>query len=204
MLKIPARVAIALTDDGWILRNNIVWHKPNAMPESVTDRLSTRYEHLFLLAKNPRYKFNLDDIREPQKTRGRRHEGRSNGSRDGWPSGWSTTTRALHPFGANPGDVWSISTRPRKEAHFAMFPPDIPTRCITASTDPGDLVLYPFTGAGTTGAAALHLHRAFLGIELVTHYADLAAHNLRSAERAQADAAPTGSATTRKGAPHVR
>lgn len=171
---IPWRVAFALQDDGWILRNEIVWNKPNAMPESVTDRLATRHEKVFLFTRSERYWFDLDAIREPQKTAGERHEGRSCGSGDGWPAAWSAKTRTLNPKGGNPGDVWTISTRPFPEAHFATFPPELPTRCIKAGARPGGTVLDPFSGSGTTGAAARLLGRRYVGIDLSEAYHQLA------------------------------
>lgn len=180
-MLVPSRVAIALMDAGWIVRNDNVWHKPNAMPESVEDRFSRRYEHLFMLSQSERYYFDLDAVRVPQKMRGQRHEGRSNGHRQGWPSAWSATQRQLHPLGANPGDVWSISTRPSTEEHYSMFPPEVPQRCILAGTRPGDVVLDPFAGLATTGLVAKSLGRRFVGIELVGKSAQRAADRLAAA-----------------------
>lgn len=174
LLGMPWRLAFALQDDGWILRNDVIWQKSNAMPESVTDRLASRYEHLFLLARAERYWFDLDAVREPQKTAGERHEGRSCGSGEGWPSAWSAKTRTLNAKGGNPGDVWSISTRPYPEAHFAVFPIDLPIRCIRAGCKPGGTVLDPFSGSGTTGEAARKLGRRYIGIDLNPAYHDLA------------------------------
>lgn len=147
LIGIPWRTAFALQDDGWILRNEIVWHKPNAMPEPVRDRLSTRHEHLFMFSKSPRYWFDLDPIREPT----------------------TANTR-----GRNPGDVWSITTRPYPAAHFAVFPIDLPLRCIKAGCRPGGTVLDPFSGSGTTGAAARELGRKYVGVDLNPAYHDLA------------------------------
>lgn len=135
LLGVPWRVALALTEDGWTLRNAVVWHKPNPMPESVRDRLATSYELVFLFARSRRYWFDLDAIREP-------------------------------PMGRNPGDVWSIPTRPCRGTHFAVGPIDIPMRCIAAGCKPAGMVLDPFSGSGTTGAAALTLGRRFTGIDL--------------------------------------
>lgn len=186
LLMMPARVAIALTDAGWIVRNRIVWHKPNAMPESVTDRLATRYEDLFLLTRSESYYFDLDAIKVAAGGRaaGSKHErecpvaigteadARRNGE---YPA--STLSDKVFTE-RNPGDVWTIATRPSPEAHFAMFPPEIPTRCILASTSPGDVVLDPFSGAGTTGTAARALGRRYVGIDLHDEYHDLAADRL--------------------------
>ena len=148
LLMIPARVAFALQDDGWILRNDIIWAKPNGMPESVTDRLSTKHEHLFLFSKSRRYYFNLDPIREPDVVAG-------------------------SPAGRNPGDVWTIPTQPFTEAHFAVFPVEIPRRAIAAGCKPGGVVLDPFSGSGTTGLAAAELGRRYVGIDLNRDYLEL-------------------------------
>lgn len=176
LLGIPWRVALALQGDGWILRNDIVWHKPNAMPESVRDRLSNRHEHLFMLSKSARYWFDLDAIREPHAAPTRRaganafrarnvnHERTATGSYTG-----PDVER-----GRNPGDVWSIATRPYPAAHFAVWPIDIPTRCIKAGAKPGGVVLDLFSGSGTTGVAARRLGRRYIGIDLSPEYHDLA------------------------------
>lgn len=182
LFGIPWRVAFALQDDGWILRNEIVWHKTNAMPESIQDRLSSRHEHLFLFAKSPRYWFDLDAIREPHTMRPqRRPDGHKQRQRLGVlpAQTWSTSQREDlgvdgRPQGRNPGDVWSIATRPYPAAHFATFPIDIPLRCIKAGCRPGGTVLDPFSGSGTTGAAARQLGRRYTGIDLNPAYHDLA------------------------------
>lgn len=175
MLMIPERVALALQEDEWILRNRIIWAKPNAMPESVTDRLSQKYEPIFLFSKRQRYWFDLDAIREPHAAPGRRagvtafqacnvnHQRTATGAYSG--SG---------ERGRNPGDVWQISPRPFPGAHFATFPIDLPLRCIKAGCRPGGTVLDPFSGSGTTGAAARQLGRQYVGIDLNAAYHDLA------------------------------
>jgi site-specific DNA-methyltransferase (cytosine-N4-specific) len=215
LLGLPWRVALALQDDGWILRNAIVWHKPNAMPESVRDRLNCRHELIFLLVKQPSYWFDLDPIRIPNAThaqaptRHRQRPGRATADRrppraPAAARGPGRTTRppkygphtrqvlgsrrygtgrrrAAHPNGRNPGDVWSIPTRPYRGPHFAAFPVDIPLRCIAAGCPPGGMVLDPFCGTGTTGLAALSLGRRFTGIDLNPAFAALAAERLRHA-----------------------
>lgn len=173
LLMLPERVAWALVDDGWCLRNRVVWHKPNAMPESVADRLATRHESVFMLVKSPRYWFDLDAIREPQDSRGQRHEGRS-GYRVDHPSKGRVIERALHPLGRNPGDVWTLPLAPFPAAHFATFPPDLAERCVVAGCRPGGVVLDPFVGSGTTGMVALKHGRRFVGIDLSVKYLDLA------------------------------
>lgn len=157
LLGIPWRVAVALQDDGWHLRNDIIWSKPNAMPESVTDRLSNRHEHIFLLTRSQRYWFDLDPVREEPVTKkptGRQHLLTT----DQWK---------------NPGDVWEIPTVPFPGAHFAAFPPEIPRRCIAAGCKPGGVVLDPFSGSGTAGLVAGRLGHPYIGIDLNKDYLDL-------------------------------
>lgn len=186
LIGIPWRVAFALQDDGWILRNDIIWSKPNAMPESVTDRLSTRHEHLFLLTKGPRYWFDLDPIREPLlhpdktgHTFGGNHpdEGRRRGGKyqPGDRARLATGARHTggHAGGRNPGDVWGVPTQPFSEAHFATMPPALAERCIQAGCRPAGTVLDPFSGSGTTGYAAAKHDRRYVGIDLNREYLDL-------------------------------
>lgn len=171
LLGIPWRVAFALQDDGWILRNDIIWHKPNAMPESVRDRLSTRYEHVFLFSKSSKYWFDLDPIREPHKYPD--DQRKLPRAERGQTSAPDHQRGGLHPKGRNPGDVWAITTKPFPEAHFAVYPPELPERCILAGCKPGGVVLDPFSGSGTTGLAALRHERSYVGIELNKEYLDL-------------------------------
>lgn len=175
LLGIPWRTAFALQDDGWILRNEIVWHKPNAMPESVRDRLSNRHEHLFLLTKSQRYHFDLDAIREPHSAPERKSGAHAFHARDLNHQRTATGTYiGPDDRGRNPGDIWSIATRPYPQAHFAVFPIDLPLRCIKAGCRPGGTVLDPFSGSGTTGAAARQLGRRYIGVDLNPAYHDLA------------------------------
>src|SRR5690606_5890373 len=161
LLGIPWRVAFALQDDGWILRNAIIWHKPNAMPESVTDRLSTRYEHVFLFSKSRRYFFDLDPIREPLaypdddrvlpravrgEPNGQQPQRRRMGNRYGAARPWSNSEQgddhdAADPRGRNPGDVWEIATQPFSGAHFAVMPLALAERCVLAGCKPSGTVL---------------------------------------------------------------
>jgi DNA modification methylase len=213
LLGLPWRVAFALQDDGWILRNAIIWHKPNAMPESVRDRLNCRHELLFLLAKSPSYWFDLDPIRVPHAAAARRerHEARTRPAgradrrtrppkyRPGTPEvtgsqrygglRGAAAHRRAHPNGRNPGDVWSIPTRPYKGPHFAAYPIDLPLRCIAAGCKPGGTVLDPFAGSGTTGLAAIELDRRFTGIDLSPDFARLAAGRLAQAVADKAEGA---------------
>ena len=206
LLGLPWRVAFALQEDGWIVRNAIVWHKPNAMPESVRDRLNCRHELLFLFVKQPAYWFDLDPIRVPHATGIRREQGEQPTRPPGYPAsrtrprkygpgtrevtaarryGHDRQRKRTHPKGRNPGDVWAIPTRPYKGPHFAAYPIDLPLRCIAAGCKPGGTVLDPFAGSGTTGLAAIQLGRKFAGIDLSVGFARLAADRLAlaSAER---------------------
>ncbi|GFG74468.1 DNA-methyltransferase [Mycobacterium botniense] len=175
LLGIPWRVAFALQDDGWILRNAVIWHKPNAMPESVTDRLSGRYEHVFLFAKQPSYWFDLDPIREPHSCDRLRGSGPRSAKGTGRNDAeTATSNKQGNPSGRNPGDVWSINTQPFPGAHFAVYPPALPQRCILAGCKPGGTVLDPFSGSGTTGLAAQRTGRKYIGIDINPAYHDLA------------------------------
>ena len=201
LLGIPWRVAFALQDDGWILRNAVVWNKPNAMPESMKDRLSSRYEHVFMFSKSARYWFDLDPIREPITTTAaaalsferetkeadvpgqgcRQH--RINRTGPGkrpellgrQPQGieFGGKHDSVSPAGRNPGDVWTIPTSPFPGAHFATFPVALAERCILAGCKPGGTVLDPFSGSGTTGLAAARHGRRYVGIDINADYLDL-------------------------------
>ncbi|MES9554809.1 MULTISPECIES: DNA methyltransferase [unclassified Streptomyces] len=174
LLGVPWRVAFALQADGWTLRNQIIWQKPNAMPESCKDRLSNRHEHVFLFTKGVDYKFDLDAIRE--KYTGDRAASRrahttavkAHTARGAWG------VDKVDAKGRNPGDVWTMATRPSPQAHCAAFPIDLPTRCISAGCPPGETVLDPFSGTATTGGAALRLGRRYIGIDINSAYHDLA------------------------------
>jgi DNA modification methylase len=207
LIGVPWRVAFALQASGWWLRNAVIWSKPNHMPESVTDRLSTTYELLFLLTRSDRYHFNLDPIRAPLKwpdaadgsrVFGGAHKGtaggvgataRRRGGRYGGkyaaertvvepgagrgnlvPLGHAHT--AAHPKGRNPGDVWTIATRPYHGSHVAPFPLDLPLRAIAAGCPPGGVVLDPFSGAATTGLAAVQSGRRYVGIDIAAGFHD--------------------------------
>lgn len=183
LLGIPWRVAFALQDDGWILRNRIVWNKSNAMPESVTDRLSNRCEDLFLFTKSQRYWFDLDAIRIPSTPQ----PGLAGTFKRPKPStplvpGQNATQHradradeaAYSEGGRNPGDVWTIPTQPFTEAHFAVMPQEVARRCVLAGCRNGGTVLDPFAGSCTTGMVANELGRRFVGIDLSSSYLDLA------------------------------
>lgn len=173
LMGIPWRVAFALQDDGWILRNAIVWHKPNAMPESVTDRLATRYEQVFLFSKARAYWFDLDSIREPHAESTVAAASRARKPYEAPGQKPNAKTRGMAEGGANPGDVWSINTRPFPGAHFATMPDTLAERCVKAGCKPGGTVLDPFSGSGTTGLAAARHGRKYVGVDLSREYLEL-------------------------------
>jgi DNA modification methylase len=204
LIGIPWMVAFALRADGWYLRKDIIWSKPNPMPESVTDRPTSSHEHVFLLSKAARYYYDADAIRQPlaessvqrfaqdieaQAGSERAHGGEKimkavckgdkqrghSRRRDGFNDRWDSVTKAEQmACGSNARDVWTIATQPFSGAHFATMPPELAERCIKAGTRPGDTVLDPFGGAGTTGLAADRLNRDAVLIELNPDYAALA------------------------------
>jgi DNA modification methylase len=186
LCMMPARVAMALQADGWYLRSDIIWHKPNPMPESVTDRPTKSHEYIFLLTKQERYFYDVEAIREPsidpESLNGRRERNPDKFSKfDPDPNGQARIRTGFSkiPDGTrfeyrNKRSVWTIATQPYAEAHFATFPEEIPKLCILAGTKPGDIVLDPFMGSGTTLAVALGLGRKGLGIELNAEYIELA------------------------------
>ena len=177
LLGIPWRVAFALQADGWFLRSDIIWHKPNPMPESVTDRPTKAHEYVFLLTKSARYFYDADGVSEVA-------TGRAPGNVA--PHKYSDTGDEKHQTASGLGDikegyerrntrtVWTIASQPFPGAHFATFPEELPARCIKAGSRPGDLVLDPFTGAGTTALVAIGLGRRFVGCELNPKYAAMA------------------------------
>ena len=180
LLMIPERVALALIGRGWILRNRVVWAKPNGMPSSVTDRLATKHEALFHLVRQPRYYYDLDAIREPLKPhtvkyaveRDAQRFLHANRKHDGEAGQMGCTANA---DGANPGDVWTIPTQPYPDAHFAVFPPELVRRPILATVPEGGTVIDPFFGSGTTAVMARRLGRKAVGVELSEAYCELAA-----------------------------
>lgn len=206
LIGVPWLVVFALRDAGWYLRSDIIWAKPNPMPESVTDRPTKAHEYIFLLSKSARYHYDGAAIREPyadstltqfdrayegeatkdydgtgaqnpsdvkrrivdkQRGHGRRHAGFN----DRWDS---MEKHEQIAGGANKRSVWNVATQPFPGAHFATFPEDLITPCILAGSRPGDLVLDPFTGSGTTGAVAIRHQRSFVGCELNPEYVELA------------------------------
>lgn len=207
LLGIPWRVAFALQADGWYLRQDIIWSKPNPMPESVTDRCTKAHEYIFLLSKSPKYYFDSVAIAEPAVT----NEGRPSGvvrereySYDSKPNrnpkaymrvnAGKAFADAQGKYGAtrpvgrtcntrtdgmrNKRSVWTVNTKPYKGAHFATFPATLIEPCILAGASKGGVVLDPFFGSGTTGAVANALGREYIGIEINPAYVALAEKRL--------------------------
>lgn len=186
---IPWRVAFALQDDGWYLRQDIIWHKPNPMPESVTDRCTKAHEYVFLLSKSARYYYDADAIREPQSTASLKRynygfasaEQNSNG-KAGYLStkrGTEQTTIEPNESGRNKRSVWTVNPKPYKAAHFATFPPELITPMILAGCRQGGIVLDPFMGSGTTAFVARKNGCDYIGIELNPEYVELANERLK-------------------------
>jgi len=179
MIPVPWLVALALQAEGWYLRSDIIWHKPNPMPESVTDRPTKAHEYIFLFAKAERYFYDADAIREPHIEPwrgGGEHESTNPHSGGNLQTGvfWVPNKRQYNPLGRNKRTVWTIATQSYSEAHFATFPEELPKLCILAGSKPGDTILDPFAGSGTTGKVALELGRQGILIELNPAYIALA------------------------------
>lgn len=193
LIGIPWAVAFALRADGWYLRSDIIWAKPNPMPESVADRPTKSHEHLFLLSASERYFYDADAIREPLAPSTRTSYGTKRRSKGNDPLGrvksdsFAKTMPHRKPrlnedgsiAGANKRDVWTVATRPYPEAHFATYPPELVEPCVLAGSRRGGLVIDPFCGSGTTGQVALANGRSFIGIELNPQYLEMARRRLR-------------------------
>jgi len=189
LLGLPWRVALALKDDGWVLRSDIIWHKPNAMPSSVRNRPTTDHEYVFLFAKNcGDYYYDIDAIREEHVTftaksrmkGGRNHFGKKNGTpEEGKNTGnpnlhdgrWD---QAFHTKGRNRRTVWEIPLSKFRDAHFAVFPEKLVEICVLAGCPLGGIVLDPFLGSGTTAVVAQRLGRKYVGIEINPEYCEMA------------------------------
>ena len=178
LIGIPWRTAFALQADGWMLRSDIIWYKSNCLPESVKDRPTKSHEHIFLLAKNERYYYDQDAIREPHSTSASlklRDRSKESYNKSYWGGRFSSGSRPEgHPLGRNKRDVWIVPTKPFKGAHFACFPPDLIRPCILAGCPEGGIVLDPFFGSGTTGVVAKQEGRHYIGIELNPGYIEMA------------------------------
>jgi DNA modification methylase len=179
LVGIPWRVAFALQAVGWWLRQDIIWAKPNPMPESVTDRCTKAHEYLFLLTKAAQYHYNADAIAEPAETAGQRRGGGKQYSQDPRAIAAIGRNHNLDQYGTttetrNRRSVWNIATKPFSGAHFAVMPIELVEPCILAGSRTGETVLDPFAGSGTVGVVALRHGRDFIGIELNPDYAALA------------------------------
>ena len=170
MIGIPWMLAFALRADGWYLRQDIIWHKPNPMPESVKDRCTKSHEYIFLLSKNKRYYYDNEAIKEPAKDWGTRD--RSKGKYHNPGSGLSPHTGLNKSYAKkNKRSVWSVTNKPSKmKKHFAVYPPDLIEPCIKAGSKEGDIILDPFLGSGTTARVAQSLNRHYIGCELHKEY----------------------------------
>lgn len=184
---VPWRVALALKADGWVLRSEVIWNKPNAMPSSVKTRPTTSHEHIFMFSKSKDYFYDSDAIREPHVTfsenskmkGGRNHFGKRGGTPEKGKNGGDSNLhngrwdQAFHPLGRNKRTVWDVPLGKCREAHFAVFPPKLIETCIKATSREGDLVLDPFLGSGTTAMVSKSLGRHYCGIELVPEYMEI-------------------------------
>lgn len=179
LIGIPWRVAFALQADGWYLRQDIIWHKPNPMPESVRDRCTKNHEYIFLLTKKPKYYFDNEAIKEPVKEDWGTRD-RSDGKYHNEGSGLTPHSGLEKSYEmANKRSVWTVTTKPFTGAHFAVYPPELIEPCVLAGTKSGDIVLDPFMGSGTTAAVAQRLNRAYLGCELNADYKALQTERLK-------------------------
>ncbi len=179
LVGIPWSVAFMLRADGWYLRQDIIWSKPACMPESVRDRCTKSHEYLFLLTKSKRYYYDADAIKEPadpaagrDTTTARRQVPPGHSADTGFVNGRRFETR-------NKRSVWTVSNAPYPDAHFATFPPKLIEPCILAGSRPGDIVLDPFMGSGTTAQVAEHLGRQWIGCEINPDYLPLQQQRLR-------------------------
>lgn len=184
LLGIPWRTAFALQDEGWILRQEIIWAKANCMPEAVTDRPSRNHEQVFLFSKRPRYWYDADAVREESDPDQVAHNERyakvyaaqsDRAASTGQPG--NNNSAGIHSRPGKPGrnsrDVWTISSQPFPGAHFATMPITLAEKCVQAGCRPGGTVLDPFSGSGTTGLAAARHGRKYIGIDLNAEYLDL-------------------------------
>jgi DNA modification methylase len=179
LIGIPWMLAFALRADGWYLRQDIIWHKPNPMPESVQDRCTKAHEYIFLLSKSSKYYYDHESIKDPAK--------QDWGTRDRTDGKYHNEGSGLQPHSgleksyetANKRSVWTVNTKPYEGAHFAVFPQDLIEPCILAGAPIGGVVLDPFMGSGTTAQVAQHLGRQYLGCELNPEYKALQEKRLR-------------------------
>ena len=196
LIGIPWLLAFALRNDGWYLRNAVIWEKGNAMPESVKDRLTRSYEYVFLFAKSKKYYYDAAAIAEPTMAATTERMKRGRGQHkyaDGTPGQKAQTINRPRAAGAiqdayipvfrNKRDVWKINTVPYGGAHFAAFPPKLAETCILAGCPPGGIVLDPFFGSGTAGLVAKQTGRQYIGIDINAEYCRLAAERINGAAK---------------------
>ena len=212
LIGIPWLLAFALREDGWYLRQDIIWQKSNCMPESVRDRCTKSHEYIFLLSKKARYYFDAEAIREPitgsstkrymqnleAQTGSRRQPGKTNaamkaalprfgGNKYGENVSQETRTKSGNVYvptlRKNKRDVWRVSTSGFKGAHFATFPEELVRPCILAGSRPGDTVLDPFAGSGTTGVVAFQEGRDFIGIEINPEYSEMSRQRIAAIQK---------------------
>lgn len=188
LIGIPWMLAFSLRNAGWYLRQDIIWHKPNPMPESVKDRCTKSHEYIFLMTKSQKYYFDYEAIREQANPNYISKNIRCGGNKYGDKNGHNAQIYSGNVYeqkkkdkiqgGAyyvrNKRDVWSINVKPNKEAHFATYPPELVSNCIIAGCPEGGVVLDPFIGSGTTGIVANKLGRHYVGIELNPEYVKMA------------------------------
>lgn len=194
LLGMPWRVALAMKDNGWRLRGDCIWHKPNAMPSSAKTRPTIDHEYIFFFTAGQNYYYDADAIREPHVTfsenskmrGGRRHFFQRGSTPEAGKNGGDTNLhngrwdQAFHPLGRNKRTVWSIPLSKFRDAHFAVFPEPLVETCLKAGCPAGGLVLDPFSGSGTTAVVAQRLGRDYLGIDCVEEYCEMARKRLRS------------------------
>jgi site-specific DNA-methyltransferase (adenine-specific) len=192
LLGMPWRVALGMKDDGWRLRGDCIWHKPNAMPSSAKTRPTVDHEYIFFFTAGPDYFYDADAIREPHVTfsenskmrGGRRHFFQRDSTPEAGKNGGDTNLhngrwdQAFHPLGRNKRTVWSIPLSKFRDAHFAVFPEPLVETCIKAGCPADGLVLDPFSGSGTTAMVAQRLGRDYLGIDCVEEYCAMARKRL--------------------------
>lgn len=192
LLGMPWRVAFALMESDWFLRADVIWQKPNAMPSSVSTRPTTDHEYIFLFSKSDRYRYYADAVREPHVTfsensrmrGGRGHFGKNGGTPERGKNAGNPNLhkgrwdQAFHPLGRNKRTVWSIPLSKFPDAHFAVFPEKLVETCLLAGSRPGDLVLDPFCGSGTTLLVAQRMGRGFIGVDCNPQYCAMARDRL--------------------------
>jgi len=172
-------LAFALRADGWYLRQDIIWNKPNPMPESVRDRCTKSHEYIFLLSKSKKYYYNNEAIKEPAKDWGTRDRTKGKYHNPGTGLAPHSGLSKSYPT-KNKRSVWSVTNKPYKGAHFAVYPPDLIEPCILAGSEEGDIILDPFMGSGTTAMVAKKHNRNYIGCELHEEYASLQTDRIRT------------------------